>query len=275
LYDALSPKKRPRPSDLFVNLCWRYLRAPKIALKDRIFVNQCGVDNVTFSHGLKDPRSRADCAARAGLKNGARLLLYAGRISPEKNIRLLVDVMKELGQDGGRQFHMVVAGDGPALADLKAEAERRVPGSISFLGHINDKLELARFYANADAFVHTNPNEPFGIAPLEALSSGLPLIAPDSGGLLSYANSKNSWLVKPTGAAFASAIRNVFSDEAAREAKIEHGLRTSSGYSWEASTDSLFEVYDEMYSRFQAQNEMYDYRKFPKDINFAANLTVC
>src|SRR4051794_12387945 len=49
LTDALSSEKHPRRSDALLNLCWRYLRAPKIALKERIFVNQCGVDNETFN----------------------------------------------------------------------------------------------------------------------------------------------------------------------------------------------------------------------------------
>jgi glycosyltransferase involved in cell wall biosynthesis len=274
LYDALSPDKRPRRSATLVNLCWRYLRAPKIALKDRIFVNQCGVDNVTFSPSHKDETVRAKIAERLGLKKEERLLLYAGRISPEKNIRLLIDAMAELrkGQD---KFHLVVAGDGPALADLKSDAKRRTPGSVSFLGHIGDKLELAQLYANADAFVHTNPNEPFGIAPLEALASGLPLVGPNAGGLLSYANTTNAWLATPTGTTFASAIRDVFSDPVIRDSKIEQGLITSSRYSWEASTDALFQTYDEMYSRFQAHHDLYDYEKFPGDVNFAANLTVC
>jgi len=275
LFEALSPDKRPQPSSAFVNLCWRIFRAPKVALKDRVYVNQCGVDNVTFSPGHKSAASREKVLKQIDVPSNTRLLLYAGRISPEKNIRLLIDVMKELGKEAEGKFHLVVAGEGPALAELKADAGRRAAGKVTFLGHISDKLELARLYANADAFVHTNPNEPFGIAPLEALASGLPLVAPNSGGVLSYAGESNAWLARPDGKAFAEAVRQAFSDENILRQKIANGLETSAKYTWEASTDALFAVYDEMLSRFWAAPELFDYEKFPREINFAANLTAC
>ena len=275
LFDALSREKRPRPSTTFVNLCWRLFRAPKIALKDRIFVNQCGVDHVTFTSSRKDSSRRARITEQLGLPNDCRLLLFAGRISPEKNVRLLIQTMKALTENGQNGYHLVVAGNGPSLASLKSEAVKKLPGVVHFLGHISDKHELADIYANADVFVHTNPNEPFGIAPLEALASGIPLVAPNSGGVLSYANETNAWLTNPTGHSFAAAVRDVFDDDGKRERRMESGIRTASLYSWDASTDALFAIYDEMYGRFQSQQELYDYTDFPREINFAANLTAC
>ena len=61
------------------------------------------------------------------------------------------------------------------------------------LGHLDKEL-LADYYANADVFVHPNPKEPFGIAPLEAMASGVPVVAPNSGGILSYATDENIWM---------------------------------------------------------------------------------
>jgi alpha-1,6-mannosyltransferase len=273
LFEALSPEKRPHRSAAFVNLCWRIFRAPKIALKDRVFVNQCGVDNVTFSPKHRDALFREKLIGDLGLPENSRVLLYAGRISPEKNVRLLIDLIRELGHQSENNYHLIVAGDGPALDDLRAESRRQVPGKITFLGHLGDKLELARLYANADVFVHTNPNEPFGIAPLEALASGLALVAPNAGGVLSYANDDNAWLARPNGKAFAAAVGDVFSDQCRRLKKTENGVRTAARYTWNASTDALFAIYDEMYARFRSEPEMYDYRKFPREINFAANLT--
>ncbi len=81
------------------------------------------------------------------------------------------------------------------------------------LGQINDTETLANLFANCDAFVHPNPREPFGITPLEAMASGLPVVAPNSGGVLSYANSENAWLSEPTAECFSEAIRDIFVDE--------------------------------------------------------------
>lgn len=275
LYEALSLEKRPRPSSLLVNLSWRLFRAPKIALKDRIFVNQCGVDNVTFTPVRKDPRFRTKLIERLGLAVNSRLLLFAGRISPEKNIKLLVEMMRVLKAAGQTDYRLLIAGSGPSLKNLRAEADLKVPDMVKFLGHITDKNELADIYANVDAFVHTNPNEPFGIAPLEALASGIPLVAPNSGGVLSYANETNAWLSRANAASFALTVRDVFADENKRQIRAKQGVETASRYSWESSTDALFAIYDEMYARFRSQQEMYDYTDFPGGTNFAANLTAC
>jgi glycosyltransferase involved in cell wall biosynthesis len=275
LFEALSREKRPRPSSAFVNLCWRLFRAPKIALKDRVFVNQCGVDNVTFSPARKHPQKRAEIIEKHKLPASARLLLFAGRISPEKNVKLLTEVIQILKDRDKDNYRLLVAGSGPSLESLRSQADRNLPGLVKFLGHIGDKQELADIYANSDAFVHTNPNEPFGIAPLEALASGLPLVAPNSGGVLSYANDTNAWLANPDRQSFASAITSVFDDEFVRRSRIEQGIETSSRYTWEASTDALFDIYDQMYAQFRSQQELYDYTDFPSEINFAANLTAC
>jgi glycosyltransferase involved in cell wall biosynthesis len=275
LFDAVSRDKRPRPSSAFVNLCWRLFRAPKIALKDRIFVNQCGVDNVTFSPARKDPGSRAKLLERFDLPIDSRLLLYAGRISPEKNVKLLINLLKVLKSRGEFNFRLLIAGSGPSLESLRSDAEANLPGSVKFLGHIGDRQELADIYANVDAFVHTNPNEPFGIAPLEALASGIPLVAPNAGGVLSYANDTNAFIARPDAASFADAVVEVFADESRTTARVKQGVRTSSRYSWEASTDALFAIYDEMYARFRSQQDLYDYTDFPSEINFADNLTAC
>src|SRR5262245_22837452 len=88
----------------------------------------------------------------------------------------------------------------------------RLPGSVVFLCHVRDRKMLALLYANADVFVHPNPHEPFGIAPLEAMASGLPLLAPNSGGLTSYASAANAWTVPPTVGNFAEAICEIMSD---------------------------------------------------------------
>ena len=67
------------------------------------------------------------------------------------------------------------------------------PRARTFLWHL-DRDALAGILANADAFIHPNPREPFGIAPLEAMASGLPLVATETGGVTTYASDETAWL---------------------------------------------------------------------------------
>ena len=178
-----------------------------------------------------------------------RLLLYVGRISPEKNLQLLLDMMEELAGDAGPNHHLLIAGSGPRQEWLAEASEKRVPGRVHLLGQIVDRSHLANIYANCDALIHPNPREPFGIAPLEAMASGLPVVAPRFGGVLSYANQDNSWLAEPSGKSFAGAVRQVFEQEDARRAKVDAALRTAEEFSWSRVTARFFQLYDDLYAQ--------------------------
>jgi len=176
-----------------------------------------------------------------------KLLLYAGRLSPEKNLSLLPKTMERLARDSAIDYRMLVAGSGPLDEWLRSAGESRAPGKIHLLGQMNRRERLAELYANCDALVHPNPREPFGIVPLEAMASGLPVVAPSAGGVLSYANRDNSWLAAPTGEAFAAAVRAVFTDDSARAAKVANALSTAGQFSWPRITALFFDLYDEIY----------------------------
>ncbi len=269
--DSVAAERDPRRSELFFNFCWRLLRAPQQPLDNRIFINQCGVDNVTFNAGRKNVELRDRFKSEYGIADDAKLLLYAGRISPEKNIGLLLDTMRSLssGHDG-HSYKLLVAGGGPSYDDLASKAGP----DVVMIGHLTDKENLANLFANCDAFVHPNPREPFGITPLEAMASGLPVVAPNSGGLLSYASDDNAWLTNPTGEAFAEAIRSIFADPQRQEEKVANAVETAANYDWDSSTDSIFEAYDLMYETFTKNRALFDYRE-PAKVDFAGNLTAC
>ena len=177
-----------------------------------------------------------------------RLILYVGRLSPEKNLEILPAMMESLAGDSA-EYHLLLAGDGPRAGWLREMADRRTPGRIHLLGHVADRNDLADLYANCDALVHPNAREPFGITPLEAMASGLPVVAPRAGGVLSYADDTNAWLVKPTGEDFAAGVRTVFADAAAKAAKVERAMQTAAKFDWPRVAAGFFELYDELHAR--------------------------
>jgi glycosyltransferase involved in cell wall biosynthesis len=158
----------------------------------------------------------------------------------------LIGMIERLADD----FRLVVAGDGPLTGWLENEAKVRAPGRLHMLGHIGDRAKLLDLYAGCDAFIHPNPREPFGIAPLEAMAAGLPLVAPNAGGVLSYADETNAWLAEPNGASFAAAASVVFSDPATRKDRLARARWTAQQYQWRVVTDSFFQLYDELSEQF-------------------------
>ncbi len=270
-YEALSPEKNPGRSDAFLNWCWRFFKAPRVPISDLISVCPRGVDSIHFTPDRLSDDVRREMLAAAGIPETSIILLYAGRLSPEKNIKLLLDLMKILAADENQDYRLLVAGDGPQSDWLKQQGEKYAAAKIIHLGHL-DKETLANYYANADVFVHPNPKEPFGIAPLEAMASGVPTVAPKAGGILSYATDENAWLVEASGSAFADAIREVVENETLRSGKIAKALETARANTREASTNLLFATYDRIYADFQNRNELFTAGEKAKDFDFVKEL---
>jgi glycosyltransferase involved in cell wall biosynthesis len=125
-----------------------------------------GVDTALFRPGRRDEVKRA-----TWLQGEERaLLLYAGRISWEKNLRLLIQAYQ--GMDHTR-CHLVIVGDGPAMPEVKQELAG-LP--VTFTGYLQGE-ELASAYASADLFAFPSQTETFGQVILEATASGLPVVA--------------------------------------------------------------------------------------------------
>lgn len=247
----------------FFDFCWRFFNASDEKFSDRVYVTNCGVDERLFHVGRKDPEVRRRILTEAGFPENATVLLYVGRLSPEKNIRLLAGVLRSLTEfytwdSAKHDYRLLVAGDGPQSAWLQRKLNKFAPGKFKLLGHIGDKEHLANLYANADVFLHPNPREPFGIAPLEAMASGTPVVAPNSGGVLSYANDENSWLEEPTVENYFAAVRDISNHPEKSRQKVANALETARHFTWEKSFSRLFHLYDELFDEFSNRQEAFE-----------------
>jgi glycosyltransferase involved in cell wall biosynthesis len=218
-------------------------------MRGRLYVCPMGVDFAAFS-GMRDASAlRQKLLREVGGHPSTVLLLYAGRLSKEKNLSALPLVLAKLAGDPRSDYRLVIAGDGPFTGELLNSLEDLAPGRSLFLGHCRTE-DLMALYRAADVFIHPNPREPFGIAPLEAMAAGLPLVAPASGGVLTYASRENAWLAENTPAAFAQAVRTVHSDRAVCSRKIATARRTAEEFSWPRVTANYFQLYDHFHERF-------------------------
>jgi alpha-1,6-mannosyltransferase len=202
-----------------------------------------GVDATSFSARHRSHELRARLVRSAGGTADSVLLLYAGRLSPEKNLGLLVEFMHELVRGGGGDYRLIVAGEGPSLEWLRRAAVGPLERRIMLCGHL-DTQTLARYCASCDVFVHPNPREPFGIGPLEAMASGVPVVVPDSGGILEYASRANAWLAEPTARAFADAVRAARLGDGQR---IRAAAETVERFGWARAIRRYFDAYDDIH----------------------------
>ena len=209
------------------------------------WIRPMGVDLDHLSPKRRSPEQRRKLFHDLGIQNSV-ILLYAGRLVPEKNLRLLFDVLALLTKFSRRDYRLLIVGDGIERETWQRWCDSNLPGRACFMGHIRDQNDLADIYANADVFVHPNPREPFGIAPLEAMASGLALVAPNTGGVISYANSENSWTVTPDVHSFAHAIEQVSTSPVLTTTKTQKALTTAQQYRWDRVAASYLELYEEL-----------------------------
>ena len=131
-----------------------------------------GVDVDMFHPRPQDPILRRELADG----QPGDIVIAAGRLAVEKRWDVVLDAFARLRER--RQATLVVFGDGPERARL----ERHAPRGVRFIGFETDRLKLARALASADVLVHGCPYETFGLGVVEAIASGLPIVAPDRGG---------------------------------------------------------------------------------------------
>jgi glycogen(starch) synthase len=129
---------------------------------------------------------------------GRPLILFAGRLQYEKGVQTLLDAMPVIARQvpGVR---LAVAGDGtyrPALEEHAAEL--RLNGQVRFEGFV-DEQRLRTLYSSADVAVIPSLYEPFGLVTLEAMASGTPVVAADTGGLPEIVEHEVSGLLFPPG----------------------------------------------------------------------------
>jgi alpha-1,6-mannosyltransferase len=208
-----------------------------------IWILPMGVDTERFIPGKRTARHRSALIGKIGADHNSTVLVYAGRLAPEKNVNLLIEVAARLRDEN---CHLVIAGDGIARRELENRCrEAGIP--VTFLGHVKDPEALAVLLANADIFLHPNPREPFGIAPLEAMAAGLPLAAPNTGGITSYASQENAWLTEPTADSFAHEIRVIRDMPDLRAYKTARARETALQYAWPKVTNAFLSLYQELF----------------------------
>jgi glycosyltransferase involved in cell wall biosynthesis/predicted metal-dependent phosphoesterase TrpH len=192
--------------------------AARIARWDR------GVDTGRFDPALRDER----------LLPGELSVLYAGRVSKEKNIDLLADAFA-LAHKKDPRLHLVLAGGGPEQARLAARLGERA----SFLGWL-EGTALAEVYASADAFCFPSETDTFGQVVLEAQASAIPVLAVDAGGPRELITDGVNGLLRPARAeALAEALLSLADSPALRQRLGRAARRSVRQRTWERALDRL------------------------------------
>jgi len=144
-------------------------------------------------------------------------------------------------------MHLIIAGTGPREVALRAQADQHV----TFLGNLDRSRVLPRLYASADAFLFSSQTETLGLVILEAMASGLPVIAAPAGGVADHLRSDQNGLAFPAGDVddMADTIARLADSIGLRRRLAIGARRTAEALSWEVELDRLDASYREVCAR--------------------------
>jgi glycosyltransferase involved in cell wall biosynthesis len=187
------------------------------------------------------------------------VFIHVGRLAAEKNVDVVLDAFQQTRALLPRgSVHLLVAGSGP----LEQALRRRAPESVTFLGNLDRQRRLPELYASADAFVFASVTETLGLVVLEAMASGLPVIAVSAGGVVDHLRDQVNGLGAPpsTARAMAQALTTrmvrMVREPSIRSRLAAEARRTAEARSWRYELDQLEESYREVREAWVARRTM-------------------
>lgn len=219
------------------------------------------LENAGFQHVIQVPlgvdlehfhpwrrNHAAETRRRAGLPEGP-LAMFVGRFAREKEIQLVLDAWPEV--EARTRATLVMVGDGPSRRFFQEHNRAR---RVKWIPYQTDRDVLADLMAAADVVIAPGPAETFGLAALEALASGVPVIASDAGAVREIVEASGAGAInpEPTSAAMADTVRDLLrrdldalGSQGRRYAETHHG--------WDMALDQVFAAYRQIQMSYRNQ----------------------
>jgi len=212
---------------------------------ERIVVIPWGVDRDVFR-----ARGEAEVAAlrdRLGLPD--RYILYVGNIEPRKNLERLIMAYRRLPQRLRSEYALVLAGgfgwNSSGIERAIAEAHAAGDRVVRISQYVSDD-DLPALLSGAAMLAQPSLYEGFGVAPLQAMAAGIPVLVGDNSAQPEVAGDAGLYVSALETAGIARGMQTLLTDDRLAAAHVAAGLQRVKQFSWERSAAAMLEALDRL-----------------------------
>ncbi|NJK47575.1 glycosyltransferase family 1 protein [Candidatus Gracilibacteria bacterium] len=217
----------------------------EIGIKNTIYENLNGFDPNQFFPNLRQENFFEN---KYGLVDCDRKikLIFLGRLTPDKGWKFTIDAFSEIIQNiNPEQLALIIVGDGPMRDEISSALKPIFP-HIHFFGRVAPS-EVPAILANSDIYVTTSEKENRALTIIEALASGLPILAPRAGGIpQDIRDGWNGFLFEPQNIEeFSNKLKLLTENSTLRQEMGLKGRQYIEKYSWDITVKSLIRLWEE------------------------------
>ena len=210
-----------------------------------------GIDLSRFTPG----KAPAEIYERYGIPKNKPIVLYVGRVDPEKSLEVLIKAFN-LVLLKNPEAHLVVVGDGASRNDLEKLSEKLgIEKHTHFLGRVVGD-DLPMIYRTGKLFVITSKTETQSIVVMEAMASGLPVVAVQAGAIPELVkNGKTGYLCQPDDpTAVSRAIVRLLKNDSLRQKCAKTALKNIQTHDIAYTLTRFEEIYKDVVERYRSKN---------------------
>ena len=232
-------------------------------IKNRIEVIPNAIHLISFKED--DELKRTEIKKQYNLKEDDKIILFVGRVASEKSIDRIIKALAIIKKRNTDKEKLLIVGNGPAMDELKQLARTlKVEEDVIFAGTISYE-EIQHYYKMAYVFTIASTTETFGIVTIEALASGVPVVAVKAPGAADIlTDAVDGLLVDDDVEKIANALEKIIKEPELREKLSRGALKTSEKYSINTISEVMLNLYREVIEIKKSESK--EKKNFIKDI---------
>ena len=214
-------------------------------VKNRIEVIPNAIHLISFQED--NELKRTGIKKKYNLKEDDKIILFVGRVASEKSIDMIIKALAIIKKRSIGKVKLLIVGDGPAMDELKQLTRSlKAEEDVIFVGTVSYE-EIRHYYKMAYVFTIASTTETFGIVTIEALASGIPVVAIKAPGAVDIlTDGLDGLLVDDDVEKFANALEKIIKEPELREKLSRGALKTSEKYSINKISERMLNLYREV-----------------------------